>query len=125
MKITNLQAVVYINTVTSMKEKNLPVKVLFALNHNFNLLMNQIKPYEEARKALLKQHNDNAEAAAPEMEKLLSETVEQPIKTLKLSYLEKIDDNPQYDKISTVEYSAIAFMLEDEETKTSEPAPTV
>ena len=128
MKITNLQAVVYINTVTGMKEKHLPVKVLFALNHNLNLLMNQVKPYEEARKALFNQYEGDEDTkirlAAAELNELLNESVEQPIKMLKLSDLEKIDEDPQYDKISTLDFSAINFMLEDEEEKKpSESAP--
>lgn len=127
MKITNLQAVIYINTVTSMKEKRLPIKVLFALNHNVNVLMDQIKSYEEARKALLDRYEGDEETknklAAPEFNALLNESVEQPIKTLTLSDLEKIDANPQYDKINSEEYNAIVFMLEDEEEKPSESTP--
>ena len=117
MKITNLQAVNYINVVTAMKEKRLPIKLLFAINHNFNLIMNQVKTYEEARRTLLDKFEGDDQTkfkmALPEMEELLNESVEQPVKTIAFSDLEKIDNDSQYDKLTTVEYSAIFFMLED------------
>ena len=40
MKITNIQAVTFVNTVSSIKNKHLPMKVMFAINYNLNLLTN-------------------------------------------------------------------------------------
>lgn len=106
MNITNLQAVVFVNTASEMKQKPLPVKLAFAIRHNYNLVMDQIKAYEEARLDIINSTED-VKVADAEVTKLLNESVEQPIKTVSLAELEKVD------KWTIQELDAIAFMTEE------------
>lgn len=115
MKITNIQAVTFVNTVSSIKNKHLPMKVMFAINYNLNLLTNQIKTYEEARKELMGEGTEQELLMNPEFHKLLDESVEQPIKTVKIEELEKFDTDKRFDKLSLAELSAIEFIVDMEE----------
>lgn len=115
MKVTNLQAVVFLNNLQNIRKKKLPVTFLFALNTNAEKIMTQIKPYEEARKALYEEFDNDEFKVMPELNKLLDESVEHSIKMVKFSTLERIDEDPNYDKLTGDEYTAISFMLEFEE----------
>ena len=115
MKVSNLQAVRYLNTYDGiLRKKRLPVKVIFALRHNYNLILNQqAKAYEEARKTLKEQCKDKNEFNN-ELDKLLGEDVEQPIKTISFSEMEKMDENENYDSLTINEIEAIEFMLAEQ-----------
>ena len=112
MKISNLQAVTFLNTYSgSMRGKRLPVKVIFALRHNFNLILNQqANAYEDARK-VLKDHCKDKKEFDTELTKLLAEEVEQSIKTITFADLEKMDDGDNYDSLTINEVETISFML--------------
>ena len=115
MKITNIQAVTFVNTVSAIKNKHLPMKLMFAINYNLNLLTNQIKSYEDARKELMGEGTEQELLTNPEFHKLLDESVEQPIKTVKIEELEKFDTDKRFDKLSLAELSAIEFIVDMEE----------
>lgn len=117
MKVTNIQAVVFLNALPNLRKKKLPVTFLFALNTNAEILMTQIKPYEEARKALYEQYDNDESKVMPELNKLLEESVEHSVKMVKFNVLERIDENPAYDKITGDDFAAISFMLEFDEEK--------
>lgn len=113
MKLTNLQAVTFINIVGELQKKRIPTAMSFALLSNVNVIMNQVKAYEDVRKTIVT--NDNT--ISQELVDLLNETVEHNLKTIKFSDLETIDRNPKYDSFTVSELSAIMFMVEDETTK--------
>lgn len=118
MKITNLQAIAFVNTVSNgMNGKRLPVRVSFAIKQNYNqILENQIKPYEETRKELREQYEDTVEGNAQfnkELEKLLAEETTLSVKRVDLAELEKLDMDPSYDKLSVHEVDAISFMIKE------------
>lgn len=115
MKITNRQAVTFFNTVSEIKEKYLPIKLLYALDYNVNLFADQLTSYEKARKVLEEQYGDIIHNTPKELIELLDESVEQAAKTVNVSLLEAIDANPNYDKLSLSNYNAIRFMVEDDE----------
>lgn len=110
MQVTNIQAVTYYNAVASLKDKKLPISVLFALKNNFNLFLNQIKAYEESRTKLIEMIN-NKEERDEEMLKLYNESVEHEVKTIKKSDIEKIDDIDTYDALTLSELEAINFII--------------
>lgn len=114
MKISNIQAVTFVNTVSALKNKHLPMKVMFAINYNLNLLMNQIKSYEDARKELMGEGTEQELMMNPEFHKLLDESVEQPIKTVKADDFDKFDTDKRFDKLSLAELSAIEFIIDME-----------
>ena len=118
MKVTNLQAVVFLNELQNIRKKKLPVTFLFALNANAEKLMTQVKPYEEARKALYERYDNDETKVMPELNNLLDESVEHSVKMVKFKTLERIDEDPNYDKLTGIEYTAISFMLEMESDET-------
>lgn len=113
MKITNLEAVTFFNNVAAMKDKRLPVSILFAIKHNLNMFGNQLKAYEEARESLNANIEDEVERSK-EMVALLNDGVEYDVKTIKASVIEKIDGNDNYDALTYAEIEAITFMVEYE-----------
>lgn len=118
MKLTNLQAVTFVNTVGELQKKRIPTTMSFALLSNVNVIMNQVKAYEDARKTIMTEDN----TITQELVDLLNETVDHNIKTIKFSDLEAIDRNPKYDSFSMSELSSIMFMVEDDTTKVTEEA---
>ena len=112
MKVSNLQAVRFLNTYDgSMRRKKLPVKVIFALRHNYNLILQQqATPYEESRKTLKEQYEDKEEFTK-ELDKLLAEEVEHSIKTVTFAEMEKMDECDNYDSLTINEIEAMEFML--------------
>lgn len=113
MKITNLEAVTFFNNVSGMKDKRLPVTLLFAVKHNLNLFANQLKAYEESRQALIEQVTDECEQTQ-EMMNLLYDSVEYDVKTVSMSVIEKIDGSDNYDALTYIEIEAMMFMITEE-----------
>lgn len=112
MKITNMQAVVFANTVSELVNKRLPVNILFALKYNMKTIGSQLQAYEEARQALNLPDDDTI---TPEFKKLLYETVDQSIKKIKIEELNIVDKSSDYDKFTLAELTNIEFMIEEEE----------
>ena len=112
MRVTNLQAVKFLNTYDGrLRKKKFPVKVIFALRHNYNLILNQqAKPYEESRKVLKEQY-ENKDEFDKQLEKLLVEETELSIKTVTFAEMEKMDECDSYDSLTINEIEAIEFML--------------
>lgn len=120
MKISNSQAISFVNAVNEMKNKRLPIKLSFAIKTNFNLIVvNQIDIYNEELKRIknlyLTENNRDESSYTKELSILLSEEVEHQIKKVKLEIFEMIDNNDAYDTLSLFELDAISFMIEEAE----------
>ena len=118
MKITNAQALNFVNTVNgSMAGRHLPVRVAFAIKKNMAAIMkDMIKPFEETRQELLKKREDTEESNAQFVEDinaLLEEECEVSIHTISLEELEKLDADPSYDKLSLAEIDVLDFMIKE------------
>lgn len=116
MRISNSQAILFVNTVNQIKNKRLPVKIGFALRNNFKLIIaNQLNAYEEELMEIKKCYSqDNDENSYREKTTLLlNEEVEHMIKTVKLEVFEMIDTEIGYDALSLTELDAISFMIEE------------
>lgn len=110
MEISNMQAVLFCNSVNELSKKRLPIDVLFAIRYNFNLFANQVQTYEEARKSLNLGDNDEI---TKELGELLSESVDQPVKKIKMEDLSVIDKSSDYDKLTLAELDRLYFMIEE------------
>lgn len=111
MKITNMQAVVFYNSVKELSQKRLPINVLWAMKYNFNVITSQVQTYEELRKGI----GAGDGRITPELEKLLLEEAEHTIKKIKMDDLKVLDDlSAGYDKLTLAELDSISFMLEEE-----------
>lgn len=69
VKMTNAEMVAAVNKITSMQEREEKdgeklfgnkVKIVYAIKKNKETLLRLLKPYEEARVELLKEHGNNA-----------------------------------------------------------------
>lgn len=63
--LKNIEIIEILNGITDMREREknsmdakLPIKVNFALNKNFQRLMKEAEPYEEARKEVIEKYNN-------------------------------------------------------------------
>lgn len=111
MKITNMQAVIFYNSVKEFSQKRLPINVLWALKYNFNVITSQVQTYEELRKGI----GAGDGRITPELEKLLSEEAEHNVKKIKMEDLKVLDDlSAGYDKLTLAELDSISFMIEEE-----------
>lgn len=114
-KVTNRQMVEFINATSGMADKELPLKLAFAISHNRQALIEKYKPYDDLRKSIVEKHADNAKEMEKQMEGLLEESFEVSLKTVPMSELEKTD-NGAYSKLSLGELVVIEeLMLEKEE----------
>lgn len=114
MKLTNLQAVLFFNNATGLKDKKLPIKVLFAIKNNINAVGDQLKAYEECRQTLVDTSTDPVEQAKAMSELLNDGTDYSNIKTLTTEDIEKIDSSDAYDALTLAELEAIEFMVKHE-----------
>lgn len=110
MKINNMQAVIFYNSVKELSRKRLPTDILFALKYNFNVITPQVQTYEELRKSVISEDGK----ITPEMEKLLMEEVEHNVKKIKKEDLKVVDNlSAGYDKLTLSDIDSISFMIEE------------
>lgn len=112
MTLTNLQAVLFFNKAADLKDKRLPIKVLFAIKNNINAVGDQLKAYEECRQILVDTTTDPVEQAKAMSELLNDGTDYSNIKMLTLEDIEKIDTSDAYDTLTLAELEALEFMIE-------------
>ena len=116
-KITNRQMIEFINSTNGMVDKELPLKLAFAIGHNRQALFEKYKPYDDLRKTIVEKHADDVEEAAKKMEELLEQSFEVCLKTVPMSEVEKTD-NGTYSRLSFKELVVIEeLMLEKEGEK--------
>lgn len=111
MNLTNLQAVLFFNNAAGLKDKRLPIKVLFAIKNNINAVGDQLKAYEECRQTLVETVTDPVEQAKAMSELLNDGTEYSNIKTLAPEDIEKIDTSDAYDTLTLAELEALEFMI--------------
>lgn len=111
MKLTNLQAVLFFNNATGLKDKRLPIKVLFAIKNNINAVGDQLKAYEECRQTLVDTVTDPVDQAKAMSELLNDGTDYSNIKMLTPEDIEKIDTSDAYDTLTLAEVEALEFMI--------------
>ena len=129
MEIKNSQIVYISNNIKDIRQKNLPVKIGFAINKNMVLLEPLGIAYDEERKKILNKYCEKNEDGTFKQENgifVLKDEVsyEREIRELldikndvsvhKISYeeLEKCD-NDKYDPLTPNDLSVLEFMIEE------------
>lgn len=129
MKIKNSQIVNIFNHIGEVKEKNIPVKIGFAINKNIALLNSSARAYEEERKKILDKYGEKDENGNPkvidgefaikdheqyskELGDLLGIENDIPVHTLPIEEFEKCD-NEKFDSLTPNDLSVLEFMIEE------------
>lgn len=128
MKITNEQIINFANM--RAKGRHFPVRLMYALTMNANILAPAIKAYTDSREELIKKHSKKDEDGAPvvneqgnyefediaawnkEIKELLDADSEVPVTTIPMSVIEKCEDSA-FDDLSFEDIDAIKFMIEE------------
>ncbi len=111
-KVSNREMIKFINTTNGMSDKELPLKLAFAISHNRQALIEKYKPYDDLRKSIMEKHKENMEELAKQIEELLDQTFEVSVETVPKSEIEKTDTDT-YSNLAFKELVAIeSLMLE-------------
>ncbi|WP_281550166.1 hypothetical protein [Murimonas intestini] len=126
MKIKNSEIVEFLNGVSGIKEKRLPVKVGYAINKNIRGFEDAAVAYEEERRKILDKYlvlgadgkpvdadgqisYSDENAYVQDINELLSIENEIDIQQIDFSELEKCDSE-QFDSLSIKDISMLEFM---------------
>lgn len=126
MRIKNSQVVAFLNGVSDIQNKKLPIKVGYAITRNINLMESVAKAYEEERKKVLDkyvQKDGNGEYIVKdgaykiedlsiyesEMGELLEIENELAVHTVRFEELEKCDTE-QFEALSVRDINLLTFM---------------
>lgn len=128
MKITNEQIINFANM--RAKGRRFPVRLMYALTMNANILAPAIKAYTDSREELIKKHSKKDEDGNPvvneqgnyefedvaawnkEIKELLDIEADLPVTTIPMSVIEKCEDSA-FDDLSFEDIDAIKFMIEE------------
>lgn len=118
MKITNIKLINYVQGLNAFvnKDKAVPFKLSYAINKNLGMLQSALEPFEKTRNEILSK-NLSIEEQNEAFDDLCNIEIEiGDIYKVPMSLAEGIVD------LSTKDFMAIEFMLEDDSLKNA-PAP--
>ena len=128
MKIKNSQIVNFINGVTNLKEKKLPIKLGYAITRNIKIMDPVATSYEEERQKILGKYAEKDDSGKfkvedgsyiisdisgyeREMEELLGIENEMQLHTVTIEEIEKCDME-QFDSLSVQDITLLDLMME-------------
>lgn len=129
MKITNRQIVNIYNNIGAIRNKNLPIKLGFAINRNMKAMETIAEPYSAEQKKILDRYCEkdefgqfrtegdefvlsNRKAYAKEIGELLAIESEVQVHTVSIEEIEKCDSG-KYDALTPNELALLEFMIEE------------
>ena len=129
MKITNRQIVNIYNNIGAIRNKNLPIKLGFAINRNMKAMETIAEPYSAEQKKILDRYCEKDEfgqfrtegdefvlsdrkAYAKEIGELLAIESEVQVHTVSIEEIEKCDSG-KYDALTPNELALLEFMIEE------------
>lgn len=109
-KMKNIEMVNAVNALSSFvaKDKVVPVKLSFAISSNIKTLIRELEPYEEVRQKLI-----GKESVENQFKELCETEVDVNLRTVSTDLLEDVE-------MSTKDYLALEFMLEENEEPESQ-----
>lgn len=128
MKITNEQIINFANM--RAKGRRFPVRLMYALTMNANILAPAIKAYTDSREELIKKHSKKDEDGNPvvneqgnyefedvaawnkEIKELLDIEADLPVTIIPMSVIEKCEE-AAFDDLTFEDIDAIKFMIEE------------
>lgn len=129
MKITNRQIVNIYNNIGAIRNKNLPIKLGFAINRNMKAMETIAESYSAEQKKILDRYCEKDEfgqfrtegdefvlsdrkAYAKEIGELLAIESEVQVNTVSIEEIEKCDSG-KYDALTPNELALLEFMIEE------------
>ena len=129
MKITNRQIVNIYNNIGVIRNKNLPIKLGFAINRNMKAMETIAESYSAEQKKILDRYCEKDEfgqfrtegdefvlsdrkAYAKEIGELLAIESEVQVHTVSIEEIEKCDSG-KYDALTPNELALLEFMIEE------------
>ena len=129
MKITNRQIVEIHNNIRPVRNKNLPIRIGFAINRNMKAMEPIAESYSAEQRKLLDKYCEKDEfgqfrtegdefvlsdrkAYAREIEELFAIESEVQVHTVSMEEIEKCD-NEKYDALTPNELALLEFMIEE------------
>lgn len=129
MKITNRQIVNIYNNIGAIRNKNLPIKLGFAINRNMKAMKTIAESYSAEQKKILDRYCEKDEfgqfrtegdefvlsdrkAYAKEIGELLAIESEVQVHTVSIEEIEKCDSG-KYDALTPNELALLEFMIEE------------
>ena len=129
MKISNRQLVRIFNYIGKIREKNLPIKLGFAINKNMSAMETVAQAYDSERSKILAKYAEkdengqyktdgeeyvltDKESYAKEITELLEIENEIQVHTVSVDDLERCDSD-KFDSLSPNDLSVLEFMIEE------------